>query len=89
MNLYLDDDYSQPVLAQMLRHARHDVRLPQELGLRGHHDPVHPRQAILMIRRDNNPKRDLSHRGIVVAIGKLEAAGAPVADEFVILNHWR
>jgi hypothetical protein len=53
------------------------------LEAQGHHP------GILIVRRDNNPKRDLNQRGIVVAIGKLLAASAPLADEFVILNHWR
>jgi hypothetical protein len=49
----------------------------------GHHP------GILVVRRDNNPKRDLDERGIVRAIGKLVAAGAGLADNFHVLNHWR
>lgn len=47
----------------------------------------HPR--VLVVRRDNNPKRDLDQRGIVRAIGKLLAAGVSIAGQFTILNHWR
>jgi uncharacterized protein DUF5615 len=49
----------------------------------GHHS------GILIVRRDNNPKRDLSPRGIVRAIAKLEAAELSLEDQFVILNQWR
>ena len=49
----------------------------------GHH------AGIRIIRRDNNPKRDLSPQGIVRAIAKLEAAKLPLEDQFVILNQWR
>lgn len=50
---------------------------------RGHHP------GIFVIRRDNDPRRDLTHRGIVVAIANVVSAGIPLADQFVILNHWR
>lgn len=49
----------------------------------GHHP------GILVVRRENNPRRDLTPRGIVLAIGKLLAANVPIADQFLILNHWR
>ena len=49
----------------------------------GHHP------GVLAVRRDNNPKRDLDQKGIVRALGKLQAAGAPVRDQFTVLNHWR
>jgi hypothetical protein len=45
--------------------------------------------GILMIRQDNDPSRDMSPKGIVNAIAKLEAAKYQVANEFVILNQWR
>ena len=43
----------------------------------------------LIVRRDNDPKRDLKAAGIVRAIRNLEAAGVPIRDEYIILNHWR
>jgi RNA polymerase sigma factor (sigma-70 family) len=49
----------------------------------GHHP------GILVIRRDNDPKRDMTPRGIVQAIGNLIAAGVALQDQFTILNHWR
>jgi hypothetical protein len=52
-------------------------------ALRGHHP------GVLVVCKENNPKRDLTARGIVGAIGKLLAAGVAVADRFTILNAWR
>jgi hypothetical protein len=49
----------------------------------GHHP------GILVVRKDKNPKHNLTMSGIVLAIGKLLAAGAPVVDEYTVLNHWR
>ena len=46
----------------------------------------HP--GILVVRQDNDPSSDLTEKGIVAAIRKFEAAGAPIANEYVVLNHW-
>lgn len=48
---------------------------------------AHP--GILIVRYDNDPSRDMTPRGIVAAIGRLESSGVPIANQFVILNHWR
>ena len=81
------------------RHLTHAVREGRVLLSRNHddfenlHDLVvaagghHP--GILIVRKDNNPRRDLSFAGIVRAIANLSAAGVPVADQFIVLNHWR
>ena len=45
--------------------------------------------GILVVRRENDPTRDLSPKGIVAAIRKLESAGVPIANEYIVLNHWR
>src|SRR5262245_15122591 len=50
---------------------------------KGHHP------GILVVRQDNDPKRDLTPRGIVRAIAKLETAGVPVVDSYHVLNQWR
>ncbi|MCI0640807.1 MAG: DUF5615 family PIN-like protein [Gemmataceae bacterium] len=47
----------------------------------------HP--GIFVVRQDNDPTRDLTPKGIVAAIRKLEAAGVPIQNEFIVLNHWR
>lgn len=47
----------------------------------------HP--GIVVIRQENNPTRDLTPKGIVAAIRKLEAAGVPIENEYIVLNHWR
>lgn len=45
--------------------------------------------GIMVVRQDNDPSRDLTPKGIVAAIRKLESAGVPIANEYIILNHWR
>jgi hypothetical protein len=41
------------------------------------------------VRHDSDPARDLTSKGIVAAIRKLEAASVPIANEYIVLNHWR
>jgi Domain of unknown function (DUF5615) len=45
--------------------------------------------GVLVVRQDNDPTRDMSPKGIVTAIRKLEAPGVPIANEYIELNHWR
>jgi predicted nuclease of predicted toxin-antitoxin system len=45
--------------------------------------------GILVVRRENDPTRDLTVKGIVAAIRKLESAGVPIDNEYIVLNHWR
>jgi len=51
--------------------------------VKGHHS------GILVVRRDNDPTKDLAAAGVVRAIRNLLAANIPVQDQYVILNHWR
>jgi predicted nuclease of predicted toxin-antitoxin system len=53
------------------------------LTVQGHHS------GILLVRRENDPSRNMSPRDIVRAIRNLEAAGVPLADECYPLNPWR
>lgn len=53
------------------------------MAVEGHHP------GVLVVRKDNDPKRDLKIPGIVRAIAKLLATGVPVDDHFYVLNHWR
>ena len=57
------------------------------------HELVHytggAHSGILIVRYDNDTRRDLTQRGIVRAIANLLSAGAPTVNEFVILNEWR
>src|SRR5262245_29086047 len=50
MKLYLDDDSASGLLAQFLRQAGHDVRLPVEIGMDGENDAVHLTKAVLETR---------------------------------------
>lgn len=45
--------------------------------------------GILVVRRENDPTRDLTAKGIVAAIRKLEASGVPIENESIVLNQWR
>jgi hypothetical protein len=71
--------------AVFLSHNYEDFELLHELLIegRGHHP------GILVVRRDNDPSRDLKPPGIVRAIRNLENAGIDPADHYIILNHWR
>lgn len=53
------------------------------IDLQGHHS------GVLTVRKDNDPKRDLNAAGIVRAIRNLLAANVPIADQCIVLNHWR
>jgi predicted nuclease of predicted toxin-antitoxin system len=53
------------------------------LAAQGHHP------GILVVREDNDSKRDMRPGDIVRALANLEAAGVPIADSYIILNHWR
>jgi predicted nuclease of predicted toxin-antitoxin system len=49
----------------------------------GHHP------GILLIREENNPRRDMRPRDIVRAINNVQAAGISMDDQCHVLNHWR
>ena len=45
--------------------------------------------GILLVRKDNNPRKDLTNKGIVTAIAKVESAYPDVSNELITLNDWR
>ena len=49
----------------------------------GHH------AGILIVRFDNDPRRNLTDRGLGTAITKLEASGVGIRDRIHVLNQWR
>jgi hypothetical protein len=53
------------------------------LSAGGHHP------GVLVVRRDNNRKRDMKPHDIVRAIGNLLKAGIPIEDGYHILNSYR
>ncbi len=70
---------------RILTRNHDDFRLLHELILlSGGHHP-----GVLVIRGDNDPTRDMLPPHIARALGNLEAASVPIADEYHILNHWR
>jgi hypothetical protein len=88
MNLYLDDDSIQASLVKLLVREGHAVQIPADAGIAGENDPVH-HPGVLIVRRDNDPTRDMQPPMIVRAIRNLIAARMPFVDQFHILNHWR
>ncbi len=49
----------------------------------GHHS------GLLVVRFDNDPRHNLTERGIAVTINKLESSGIPIPDRIHVLNQWR
>jgi predicted nuclease of predicted toxin-antitoxin system len=47
----------------------------------------HP--GILIVRFDNDPRHNLTDRGIATAISKLESSGVSIRDRIHTLNQWR
>jgi predicted nuclease of predicted toxin-antitoxin system len=48
---------------------------------------THP--GILVVRYDNDVKRDMRPKDVVTAVGKLERSELVLVNELVILNQWR
>lgn len=44
---------------------------------------------IMDIRREKNPRKTMSVKNIVVAVGKVEQAYSDLTNEYVTLNDWR
>jgi predicted nuclease of predicted toxin-antitoxin system len=49
----------------------------------GHHP------GMLIVRFDADPRNDMSHLQIGVAISKPESAGVPIPNQIHVLNQWR
>ena len=47
----------------------------------------HP--GLLLVYLENDPTRDLTPRGIAVAVSRLDAAAVPLPGQVYVLNHWR
>jgi predicted nuclease of predicted toxin-antitoxin system len=47
----------------------------------------HP--GLLIICFDQDPRRNLTDRGIVAALKNLESSGVPISSQLHVLNHWR
>ena len=69
----------------LLSHNHDDFKDLHDLiaAARGAHE------GILIVRKDNDPTRDLSSRGIAHAIDKLVQSGLSIGNEFHVLNQWR
>ncbi len=57
------------------------------------HDLVREAQGrhpgVLVVRNDGPKRHNMKPHDVVRALRKLEDAGAPIADEYTILNHWQ
>jgi hypothetical protein len=81
------------------RHLLHAVRHQLVFVSRNHDDfkdlhlliqATHGRHSgILVVRADNDARRDMKDADIPRALANLESAGVPIENEFHILNHWR
>ena len=49
----------------------------------GHHP------GILIVRFDNDPRHNLTDRGIATAMCKLKSSGVPICDRIHVPNQWR
>jgi hypothetical protein len=49
----------------------------------GHHP------GLLVVRFDNDPRHNLTDRGIVTALANLESSGLPIPDQIHVLDHRR
>jgi hypothetical protein len=45
--------------------------------------------GIVVIREDDDRRKNMSYRAIVTAVGKVEQAYADFTDEYITLNDWR
>jgi hypothetical protein len=82
--------------AQHFIEAINDARVLLTLNYDDFHDLHQLLQAasgrhpgLVVIRKDNDSARDLTPRGIVNALRKLEQAGQVTEKQYLILNHWR
>ena len=69
----------------LFTHDHEDFTLLHDLVLlAGGHHP-----GILVVRRDNDPTRDMSPGAIIRAIHNLTASNVAIPDAVHVLNHWR
>jgi hypothetical protein len=63
MNLYVDDDMAKGSLLARMRHAGHQVVLPNDVGLSGAWDPLHLLHAVhhdlVLLSKNHDDFRDL------------------------------
>ena len=69
----------------LFTHDHEDFTLLHDLVLLagGHH------RGVVVVRRDNDPTRDMSPGAMVRAIDNLAASSLAIPDAVHVLNHWR
>lgn len=69
----------------MLTADRNDfAELHQLVLTTGGHHP-----GIMVVRYDNDAKRDMKPKHIAAAVDRLERSGLDISNQVVVLNHWR
>jgi len=53
------------------------------LACGGHHP------GLLIVRFDDDPRHNLTERGIATALRNLESSGVSIPSQIHVLNHWR
>jgi hypothetical protein len=82
--------------AEHLLHARHEMRALLSRNYRDF-EPMHKlvigcagtHGGIILIRQDNDPRKDMTRKQIVSALKKVEMAYADLTNELITLNDWR
>lgn len=46
-------------------------------------------RGIMAVHRDADPRKNMNHSQIAMAVRRLEISGATIAGGFHVLNHWR
>jgi hypothetical protein len=46
-------------------------------------------RGIMVVFRDADPRKNMSHAQVATAIRGLETSGVTIAGDFHVLNHWR
>jgi hypothetical protein len=82
-----------------VRHLEFAIRSNRPVLTRNHHDfrDLHQLLAtasgthwgIFVVCYENDSKRDMTDKQVAAAVTKIEKAGIDVANQLVILNHWR
>jgi predicted nuclease of predicted toxin-antitoxin system len=49
--------------------------------------PAH--RGIMAVHRDADPRKNMNHAQIAVAVRRLETSGVTIAGDFHVLNRWR
>ena len=78
-------DHAVRTILAVLTADREDFRDLHDLVLNS--GGSHP--GILVIRFEDDPKKNMKPKHVAAAIARLERSGLPVRDQIIVLNQWR